>query len=549
MKQGRKGRWLALFLAFAMMWTNLHILSVDSGNVSAAAGDFVMDEDMEGYLKEYNGTDKDVVIPDGVKEIGYEVFKGRNDITSITMPDSVTKIWADAFDGCSGLKNITLSQNLEYIALEAFRGCSSLTEITIPKSTTMLPGGMFEGCDSLVKITVEEGNTEYDSHDNCNAIIEKRNGCLIDGCKTTVIPSDVKIIGANAFKGRRGLSEIVLPAGLTDIGAKAFEDCSDLTEITIPEDVTTIAEYAFKNCAVLTEITIPAKVNRIADGAFHDCSGLTSITVAEGNTVYDSRNGCNAVIETESDRLTAGCSKTVIPEDVKVIGTRAFQGCSNLKSIAIPAGLEDVDGAIFAGCDNLVSITVAEENEILDSRENCNAIIRKEDNMLLAGCGATVIPDGVEIIFEDAFADCTSLTDIVIPESVISIRDYAFAGCSNLKMVMIPREVLEIHNNVFKDCDNLTIYGKKGSLVERYADSRNIPFKEIGSEVPENLGDADGSGDITTDDALAILKYTAGMAPDGFNAVLADCDGADGITTDDALAILEFVAGIVDKFS
>ena len=80
-----------------------------------------------------------------------------------------------------------------------------------------------------------------------------------------------------------------------------------------------------------TSIVIPTSVTEIGLAAFSDCTGLTSIVVSGGNKVYDSRNGCNAIVIT--NKLVRGCKNTVIPDSVTKIGCDAFSGCTGLTSV------------------------------------------------------------------------------------------------------------------------------------------------------------------------------------------------------------------------
>ncbi|MBO4907136.1 MAG: leucine-rich repeat domain-containing protein [Bacteroidaceae bacterium] len=170
------------------------------------------------------------------------------------------------------------------------------------------------------------------------------------------IPAGVTSISSYAFHGCSGLTSVNIPVGVISIGEYAFWNCSSLTSISIPESVTSIGNNAFWDCSGLTSITIPESVTSIGWGAFNGCSGLASIVVEDGNTMYDSRNGCNAIIETNSKLLLLGCKNTIIPNGVTGIGLGAFNGCVGLTYISIPESVTVIGGSAFEGCSDLASI-------------------------------------------------------------------------------------------------------------------------------------------------------------------------------------------------
>ncbi len=122
--------------------------------------------------------------------------------------------------------------------------------------------------------------------------------------------------------------------------------------------VTSIGEYAFENCSELTSVTIPNSITSIGYGAFSRCSGLTSVTVDKNNGTYDSRNNCNAIIETSTNNLIVGCKNTTIPNSVTSIGGGAFRGCSELTSVTIPNSVTFIGNIAFYGCSGLTSVTI-----------------------------------------------------------------------------------------------------------------------------------------------------------------------------------------------
>ena len=272
-----------------------------------------------------------------------------------------------------------------------------------------------------------------------------------------VLPKGVKEIEADVFRGRTDLTQVIIPASVTKIGVCAFRNCTNLRKVVIQEGVTRILSGAFKNCCSLSEIHIPSSVTFIdLPSAFENCSALEHISVCKDNPKYDSRNSCNAIIETETDRLVLGCSNTVFPPDIKSIGDGAFAWCEALRKIHILSSVNAIGSDSFYGCCSIEQITIDTENKVYDSRKGCNAIIETATDKLLFACKNTVIPDGVKEIASDAFESCEDLTEIAIPKSITKIPAQTFSQCHNLRKVTLPDSILEIRDSAFSGCESLT---------------------------------------------------------------------------------------------
>lgn len=460
-------------------------------------------------------------------------FISRNNIQSINIEDGINNIGDYAFCECTCLKSFTIPDSIGKIGKGAFYNCKELTGIYIPENIADIGSDAFSGCNRMSRIEVSEYNTVYDSRDNCNAIIKTNNNRLIAGCKNTIIPAGVTSIGENAFFGCTELKDISIPEGVTtidnsafggctglntviipnsmlNIGSGAFNNCKGLGRIMLPDGVLSIGNRAFKNCNNLKEIIIGSEVKTIGESAFSGCYGLDRIVVSSGNIVYDSRKSCNAIIETDTDKLISGCKNTIIPDNVTSIGRCAFDDCMSLTSIEIPDSVTDIEFSAFNDCTGLISVTIGKgvlniENYVFSRCTRLESIVIP-DNVIrigdgvFSGCtnlinislsdntmsfglmafnntgyyndinnwdndvlyignhliealdtvsGEYQIKPGVKTIASYAFSDCKELTSIIIPDSVVAIGNNAFNLCTRLKSIMIPENAIEIGDLAF----------------------------------------------------------------------------------------------------
>ncbi len=345
-----------------------------------------------GYATEYT-------IPDGIRQISGAAFNNCSDIISVTMPNSVTSIDMYAFRGCTGLTSVTLPDSLTKIGLNAFINCSGLTSVTIGNLVESIGESAFGHCDNLEAVYY--------------------TGTITQWCEITFDDND-----ANPLYYAHNL----------------YINNNIVDDLVIPEAITKIKPYSFWGASCLTSVSIHNSVTNISNTAFVNCSGVETIVVESGNTTYDSRDDCNAIIETATNILVAGCMNTIIPNSVTGIGERAFYGCSGLTSVTIPNLVTSIGGHAFRDCSGLTSVT---------------------------------IPNSVTNIEKFTFYGCSGLISVTIPNSVTAIGSLAFYGCSGLTSVTIGNSIEDIGNEAFNNCNGLT---------DIYANPTTPPYQQaVGS--------------------------------------------------------------------
>lgn len=456
-----------------------------------------------------NGIMSKIVLPNTIMYIGPNAFQRCFLIEEMIIPDSVIEIGDAAFSGCLNLKKIEISRSVSSIGKGIFSGCPELKSIVVdPKNNhydsrdncnavidsynnkllfacrnTVIPQsvktieGAFNGCWSMKEFIipnhiVEIGDEAFIRCEDLERIhipnsVRRIGNYAFYGCsklKELALPDSIEEIGENAFAFCESLKHVVIPFGLKVIPSGAFEFCSMLKEVVIPETVTTIGERAFSDTAI-EELFIPKSVVAIGSprstyysSSVFEGDNLFSIKVSTENKIYDSRNDCNAIIETASNTLIQGCNLTVIPNTVVQIAFCAFQGCKGINSLIIPrtvttigheafercSGLQElvitenvtqIDSLAFAGCSPS-SIIVSPANKVYDSRNDSNVIIETATNRLLLGNDKLTIPNTVFEISGRALCS-HELKSLIVPDSVQLIDEDAFLDCNSLRQIVI----------------------------------------------------------------------------------------------------------------
>ena len=441
-----------------------------------------------------------------VTEIGEGAFVENFNLTSVEIPNSVTSIGDYAFNKCSGMVSVIIGNSVNSIGNEAFNYCDNLTNITVKATTPPnLGDGTFYRYDAMVAVPLESlsayqaneqwsqfpsiSNPDYSYTDENgikyeviegtdNARVTGNNGASGDIAilgAVTILGSNYTVteIGENAFNNCEGLTSVEIPNSVTRIGAGAFSWCGNLNSVTIPSSVISIGGDAFSWCSNLSSVEIPNSVTSIGAGAFR-YSGLKSITIPKsvtsigngivgyspiteinvesGNAVYDSRENCNAIIETATNKLVQGCYNTVIPNTVIILGIGAFNGFG-MPSIAIPNSVISIEERAFSDCTNLTSVK---------------------------------IPNSVKTIGDYAFSSSyTMFTSIEIGSSVESIGSCAFSCNTETKMKVNATVPPVLGENPFS-CYGFTVEVPAESITAYKTAEEWSKFNIVGPRVEHN---------------------------------------------------------------
>ena len=284
----------------------------------------------DNKLVQYIGTDSVVVIPNEVKRIGAEAFKGNQSIKEVIIPDSVTEIGEGAFEGCENLEKVTMPKELKTIEGSVFRNCISLKEIKLPEQLETIRYYAFKECQSL---------------------------------QTIQFPSGLKEIWGQAFCNS-GLTSIKIPEGVTEINPYTFSGCKNLVEIQLPSTLNSINTGAFWGCTSITKLQLPNSIKYIWYWAFSNCTSLKEVVVFNEYKTYDvmQQNKRNIQVRythwEENENGGAASSGSSLPSVENSIGNGAFWGCSSLEYVEFPDNIYYFGEGMFSNCTSLKEIYI-----------------------------------------------------------------------------------------------------------------------------------------------------------------------------------------------
>lgn len=307
---------------------------------------------------------------------------------------------------------------------------------------------------------------------------------------------------------------------------------STVTQNDVVYTVTSFAKNAFYNSPQMTSLTIPKSVTSIKyhRGFFYNCNKLASIVVEEGNPNYDSREGCNALIETASNKLLYGTPSSFIPNSIATIGVAAMTHL-NVTTLTIPNSVTTIEDGAFSGCTELTSVYIGtglehigenifnECNQLKTVEINSNALVSKNytseeinvsgllwgssveeiilgENVTSVGEHAFVrgnfkslkMSDNLTTIGDNAFWECPKLTSIEFSNNLEYIGQWAFAGCMELPSVTIPRSVKCIDLIAFQWCNKLTkVEVNSNEVVSRDGEQFYTLMSCFGKQVKEYM--------------------------------------------------------------
>ena len=368
---------------------------------------------------------------------------------------------------------------------------------------------------AIDSFAVEPGNPRYSSVDG--VLFSADTSLLIlvpHRRKSYKVPTSTKKIEEYAFQFSN-IEEIELPEGLEIIGDEAFSGCHKLKHVKLPSTVKELGEDAFGcyrtryECVCdnsIEDVEIPknSKLEKLGDRALYfakhvyipkyltqknisDCFNSPYVEVDAENPVYCSENG----ILFSKDKGILYCipnrhyDELVIPSSVKKIEDIGW--------------LEGIDKLVFNDhIEEIKKITTHVGEFIIRKDENCNSnhskycvvdgvLFSADTTMLIAFPALSkrdryIVPKQVKVIGEGAFRNA-KISSLVLPDGLKIIQDDAFAYCDNLKRIDIPLTVERIEGKYcFLSDSSKKVFIPQNIIFTEELEAENVEFIELNDE-------------------------------------------------------------------
>jgi hypothetical protein len=358
---------------------------------------------------------------------------------------------------------------------------SGIEKVVIPRDLKNISRSVFEGATELSHVDFSTANSL-----NQVSFAAFRN---TPSLKNVALPDTVTTIEDAAFQ-QSGILSFVLPPSVNTLNSYTFSDASNLASVTFNNELLTIEEGTFKNCTSLTTLTLPSSIRRIHEGAFSGTTNLTSIVIPNDanltpDNMYGAFKDATGLVSfdvadnfiTLYDFMFEGATSLSelnfnATSKLKAIGKGTFKGTTNLTNIRLPKTVTSVGEDAFL--NNGWFNSQPDGLTYLKDSENVDFLMYKYKGQITDANNEIVIPEGVRILGNKAFANQTKLKKITLPSTLEIIAVSAFEGASGLEEVVIaPNSNLEIIDaNAFKDCTSL----KSFSLPDTVKEIRNRAF-------------------------------------------------------------------------
>lgn len=565
-------------------------------NIDSFGATYISNSYSQTVVRSDDGTAKGVIRFAGdVTTVGAGVFKGCDNLATITLPGSVAEIGDEAFSGCVALEQLeSKSQTPPTIGQDVFEQCSKQFAIVVPKQTEEEYKQNWSNYSSIISGAVGESFWVDMVPDDPTCIYYKTNdGYPLDPYETNGFGANII---SNDFNEATGEGVIRFDGNVKEIPNSAFAVCTNLTHFRVPSAVQNIKNKAFYSCDALEYLYLPNSLCNCPKDALYECTGTlhsdVKIAVVElaaskfTKLIYGDKaeialiaSNCTTLKSVDfGTNLTVtgsfeGCTsltEIILPDQITTVGS--FAKCSNLEKFVFGNGVAVVNGRMANDCNKLKRLDVPSlelwckisfkkevgsynplqyvknlyvDNKLVEHIE-FPSTLTKVNNYAFYGAEcikSVTIPEGVVSIGEQVFTYCINLEKVSLPQSLTTIGQNAFSYCSKIEQLTIPSNVTSIGSYCFMNCTGLKSIVIPNKLLEIPAsfcyNCTSLSSVKIGSRVVDIRKYAFGY--CTSLESITIPRSVKSIGGSAFSGCtsLKSIDIPDNVVTLDTYAFAD----------
>lgn len=491
-----------------------------------------------------NNTLVSIVIPECVSFIAAESFSGCGNLESVVVNGNVTEIINSTYYNCNKLKSVTYSKNVTSVGEKAFYLCYELNNLMIGNEISEVGPYAFYSCKKLTNVSLSDGMESINPYSfyQCKKLesiylsdnITEIGEYAFYECSSLTkleLPDSLKLIDEYAFSKCSNLSDVTFNEGLEEIMSRAFEECGQISKLIFKDGLLRIYGYAFSKCNNVSEIYLPSSVIQVREKAFYYLANVKKLTtpvccdyicvmfVSNGELYNTSKITeiniiGNREVPTEYLAYNRYTTKLTFSDEITSIADEAIVYMDSLEEVIMPKNITNIGSKNFRGVkkdcnivfDSTIYKSVPNNAAIVDLRTN-TLICANEDTLIPSdvkvidsyvfyNCGFTefIVPEGVEVIKNNAFESCKNLEKLILPNTLKEIGDRCFYDAKKLKYIILPKTIEKIGNNLFLTYENKIYYsGSENDFMNVEFDPNNnisiyVKVYYYSEDVPTNDG-------------------------------------------------------------
>jgi hypothetical protein len=451
---------------------------------------------------------KTIQIGSGLTSISDSLCYGCTILEAIDIPITIKRIEQNAFYNCTAIETLYLHGGIEYIGAQSFYG-NKIKSVTLGERTSALERGTDPFYSSTAYMT--------------DAYITDIKSWFLWQPRLFTYNNVVR----NLYVNGELLTEVVTPSDYDIVSDYAFYKNPHITRVTVTDNVTSVGGCAFNGLSNANYLYLGSGASYYNDDNNTDFStNEESFTDFDGTLVLNNTNGgllkdnyFTKVIFMSDTTVSSSRSTQEVEFIGDVLSVKRFpkgvydNGFENVTKVVINCNQLHIGFNLFQGSSLLTEFDFSKVVSIGGDGFNGTSITELTNAPLLTSISDRAF-EGTKLktvdlsnspltsIWNDAFKNCTELTEVILPSTSYNIKDYVFRGCSKLKHIKMVAEDIETE---IMEMETARITGVYDTGIFATVDSRlEFDYKYTQSPSGDGYYEVIGAGNTDDDNVFQI---------------------------------------------